>query len=61
MRPLNAVASGLVGATTLTMMHELVRRVIPEAPRVDLLGMRAIAAALRAGGTTPPPSGRLYW
>jgi hypothetical protein len=61
MRPLNAVASGLVGATTLTLLHELARRVIPEAPRVDVLGMRAIAAALRAGGTTPPPSGRLYW
>lgn len=61
MRPLNALASGLVGATTLTLVHEIARRVLPDAPRVDLLGMRAIAATLRRGGATPPPSERLYW
>lgn len=61
MRPLKALASGLVGATTLTLMHELARRVLPDAPRVDLLGMRAIAAALRRGGAAPPPPERLYW
>jgi hypothetical protein len=61
MRPLNGLVSGLVGATTLTLVHELARRVLPDAPRVDLLGMRAIAAALRGGGVAPPPSERLYW
>lgn len=61
MRPLKALASGLVGATTLTLVHELARRALPDAPRVDLLGMRAIAATLRGGGVTPPPSERLYW
>lgn len=61
MRPLNTLASGLVGATTLTLVHELAHRVLPDAPRVDLLGMRAIAAALRAGGAAPPPSEHLYW
>lgn len=61
MRPLKVLASGLVGATTLTLVHELVRRVLPDAPRVDLLGMRAIAAALRRGGAAPPPPERLYW
>lgn len=58
---LRALGSGLVGAGALTLVHELARRVIPDAPRVDLLGMRAITAGVRAGGAAPPPSGRLYW
>lgn len=61
MRLSAAWVSGLVGAGTLTLVHELVRRVIPAAPRVDLLGMRAIAAGMRAGNAAPPPAGQLYW
>jgi hypothetical protein len=56
-----AVGSGLVGAATLTVVHELARRVLPDAPRVDVLGMRAIAASMRAGGQNPPPRDQLYW
>lgn len=61
MRLTAALVSGLAGASALTVVHELARRVIPDAPRVDVLGMRAIAAGLRASGAAPPPSGRLYW
>jgi hypothetical protein len=49
-----SLASGVVGATTLTLLHETARRVVPDAPRADVLGMRALTAALRALDTPPP-------
>ncbi|HYP05585.1 MAG TPA: hypothetical protein VER03_05055 [Bryobacteraceae bacterium] len=39
----NAVASGLAGATAVTLMNETIRQFDEEAPRLDLLGMRALA------------------
>jgi len=52
---LKALGSGLVGAVALTLIHETARRVAPEtAPRVDVLGMRAIAKAARAVDAEPP-------
>lgn len=60
MNILPSLVSGFVGSVALTATHEIVRRVLPEAPRVDILGMRAIAAGLRAGGKQPPPSDELF-
>lgn len=57
----HAFISGLVGASSLTLVHEAARRVIPHAPRVDILGMRAIAQAMRAADQQPPPRQQLYW
>ena len=52
---LKALGSGLVGAFALTLIHETARRLAPEsAPRVDVLGMRAIAKTLRAVDAEPP-------
>jgi hypothetical protein len=51
---LPTLVSGLVGATTLTLLHETARRIVPEAPRADVLGMRTLAIALRALDTPPP-------
>jgi hypothetical protein len=34
--------SGAVGAVALTALHELARRRLPTAPRMDLVGMRAL-------------------
>ncbi len=56
-----ALVSGAVGAAFLTALHETARHVIPHAPRVDVLGMRAIAMSLRAVDQTPPPRDTLYW
>lgn len=33
---------GLAGAISLTAIHETVRQFLPEAPRVDLIGVRAL-------------------
>src|SRR3954447_6028938 len=42
----DAVASGAAGALALTAVHQLARRRVRRAPRMDVLGMRAIARGL---------------
>lgn len=51
---LRALGSGLAGAIALTAIHETARRLIPDAPRMDVLGMRAIEKSLRALDQEPP-------
>jgi hypothetical protein len=48
------------GAVALTAIHETVRRVSPDAPRMDVLGMRAIAKSLRAAGADVPDEDTLF-
>jgi hypothetical protein len=55
-----AFAGGAIGACTLTLIHESVRRLAPDAPRVDLLGMQAIGKTLRSVGQEPPPADELH-
>ena len=55
-----ALGSGLAGAIALTLVHETARRVIPHAPRVDVIGTRAIARPMRAAGYQPPRYNRLH-
>lgn len=49
----NALIAGMAGATTTTLLHELTRRLSPAAPRIDLLGMQALAHAVRGAGAVP--------
>ncbi len=42
-----ALERGFVGACTLTAVHEVARRVLPDAPRLDLLGGRALTRLLK--------------
>jgi hypothetical protein len=51
---LKALGSGLVGAFTLTLIHETARRFIDDAPRMDVVGMRAITKTLEAAGAEAP-------
>ena len=51
---LKALGSGLVGACALTLIHETARRYIDDAPRMDVVGMRALARGLRAVDVEPP-------
>lgn len=53
---LQALGSGFVGAVAVTAINESARRVIPNAPRLDVLGMRALARGLR-DAEIPPPQG----
>ena len=60
MSTLEALGSGLVGATALTAIHESARRTFSDAPRMDVLGERAIARSIRMAGSEPPPEDRLH-
>ncbi|SIR47629.1 hypothetical protein [Pontibacter lucknowensis] len=54
-----ALVSGLAGAVAITIAHETLRRLVPEAPRMDVLGMRAISKTMKKAGAQPPESGSL--
>lgn len=55
-----ALAGGLAGACAVTLVHETVRRLNPDAPRMDLLGMRALAKVCRLSGAEPPAENKLF-
>jgi hypothetical protein len=55
-----SLAAGVVGATVLTLIHESVRRLNPDAPRMDVLGMRAIAKGMKSIGAEPPAEDKLF-
>lgn len=60
MNTIATLGGGLAGACTITLLHETVRRLTPDAPRMDILGMRAIAKLLRMAGQTPPADEQLH-
>lgn len=49
-----------MGSCTLTLLHESMRRLTPDAPRMDVLGMRALAKGLRKAGQQPPTQDQLF-
>lgn len=49
-----AFVGGLAGACVVTAVHETVRRLNPDAPRMDVLGMRSISKLMHKAGATPP-------
>lgn len=51
---LKAMASGLAGAVVLTVVHETLRRFVPDAPRMDVLGMRSIEKLMTKADQEPP-------
>jgi hypothetical protein len=55
-----AIAAGVLGALTTNLLHEIVRRTVPDAPRVDLLGMQGLARGAKALGVPVPTGRRLY-
>ena len=55
-----ALASGAIGAGVLTAVHEAGRRIMADAPRMDVLGMRALAGAFDQAGSDPPAPRRLH-
>jgi hypothetical protein len=60
MKPLTALGGGLAGACAVTLIHETIRRIVPEAPRMDLLGMQAISKGLDAAGIDKPGENQLF-
>jgi hypothetical protein len=54
-----AFAAGTVGAVALTAVHQLARRVTENAPRMDVVGRRAIEKGITAAGAQPPEGQKL--
>lgn len=57
---LQALSCGFAGAVALTLIHETAQRFIPEAPRMDVLGMRAIAKGMYKMDEQPPEADELF-
>jgi hypothetical protein len=60
MKIAQSLVNGFAGALTLTVLHEAMRRIVPDAPRMDVLGMRAIAKGLVKSGAPLPSEEKLY-
>jgi hypothetical protein len=61
MRPGIALTGGIAGASVLTTIHEIVRKTLPLAPRMDLLGMMALSKILSSFGKMPPSRRKLFF
>ncbi|PYE51812.1 hypothetical protein [Deinococcus yavapaiensis] len=57
---LKGFASGLAGALTVTLLNEGVRRAVPHAPRMDVIGERGLEKTISAVGAEPPHGEDLY-
>jgi hypothetical protein len=55
-----ALIGGFVGAATVTLLNESMRRMSGITPRLDKLGEEATAKAIESVGGTPPTGDRLY-
>ncbi len=60
MKSTTVLAGGLAGAATVTLLHESIRRVVPQAPRMDRLGMQAISKGLKKAGIKVPEEKALF-
>ncbi|MBA2746592.1 MAG: hypothetical protein H0U44_10235 [Flavisolibacter sp.] len=60
MKALYALEGGVAGAAALTLIHESIKRAIPGAPRMDLLGMNALSKGLKVLGAKTPDERKLY-
>lgn len=56
----SSLVSGLAGALVLTAVHEVARRQVPDAPRMDVLGMRVLRRYVPALQHERPRSSRLH-
>jgi hypothetical protein len=56
----STLEAGLAGATTLTILHEIVRLIDKNAPRMDELGKQAIAKIASKAGLNVPDDDQAY-
>jgi hypothetical protein len=56
----DALISGMAGAATLTAVHQAARMIRDDAPRMDVVGERAIANGTEAAGAIAPSHPSLH-
>ena len=57
----HALLAGLAGAVAVTALNETARRILPHAPRLEVLGERGLSASLKAVGVQPPEGEALFY
>ena len=60
MKEIENLAAGLAGAVALNVLHETVKRLDSDAPRVDLVGEEALSKTLESVGIEPPKGNTLF-
>lgn len=60
MKTIASLGGGLAGAFAVTLIHESVKKIVPKAPRMELLGMNAISKGLNAAGIKTPTGTKLF-
>ncbi len=51
---------GLAGAVALNLIHQIAKRIDPEAPEVDKIGEEALSKTILAAGYRPPVGDALF-
>lgn len=57
---LKSIWSGLIGAATLTLAHQALKKVRPDAPQMDVVGMRGLRKVLDAAGMEHMTQDKLF-
>jgi len=60
MKGITNIAGGLAGALALNILHETVKHLDKDAPRVDLVGEEALSDIIKYTGHEPPKGKKLY-
>ncbi len=60
MKIVSAIVGGLAGAVAVTLIHEVVKRITSDAPRMDLLGMATVSKVLKFAGKPVPDDDKLF-
>ncbi|MEX2231846.1 MAG: hypothetical protein WD824_06785 [Cyclobacteriaceae bacterium] len=57
---MKSTIGGLAGACTLTLLNESVKKLDKDAPRMDLLGMNAVARLMKGNNILAQTAGKLF-
>jgi len=60
MKLLKSLLAGFAGAAALNILHESVRQLDPDAPRIDLLGEQALSKSMANLNLDSPEGNNLY-
>ena len=60
MKIIDGLIGGLAGAIGITLVHELTRKIYPDAPRLDKLGEQAVQKFVNKTTGDAPPQKELY-
>ncbi|HEY0055697.1 MAG TPA: hypothetical protein VGB63_10095 [Pedobacter sp.] len=60
MKLISSIGGGLAGACALTLLHEIVKRMDSDAPRMDLMGMQAVKKGIRKADQPMPDDNNVY-